>query len=148
MVKHSTLTGIVGIACLISTFITTGALAQWDNSPGQPGVTSTGWPRAAYGNSDYLYLGGNFTEINGVLANRIVRFDGSGEALYLSGNFTTSGGVSTAYVSRLRGNQFKEVGGGMATDTFGLNIPAIKSMVVWDDGFGSFTSTRKMALVK
>jgi trimeric autotransporter adhesin len=253
MVKHSTLPGIVGIVCLISTFITTGAVAQWDNSPGQPGVTSTGYVRAAYGNSDYLYLGGSFTEINGLQANRIVRFDGStwetmgdgftsdgilifeydygdgpvlhasalisglfrwngeiwenagitgagvvsswavydngtgptlyvggnftrasdrnanrivrwnketeqwnaigsgvngpvsamavwddgsGEALYLGGNFTTSGGVSTAYVSRLRGDVFEDVGGGMATGTSGLNIPAVKSLVVWDDGSG------------
>ncbi|MFN2372745.1 MAG: T9SS type A sorting domain-containing protein [Cyclonatronaceae bacterium] len=253
MVKHSTLPGIVGIVCLVSTFITTGAVAQWDNSPGQPGVTSTGYVRAAYGNSDYLYLGGNFTEINGVQANRIVRFDGSawetigdgfasdailmfeydygdgpvlhasvlfsglfrwngeewenagitgggavsswtvydngtgptlyvggnftfigsrsvnriarwntetdrwdpigsgvngpvsamavwddgsGEALYLGGNFTTSGGVSTPYVSRLRGDVFEDVGGGMATGASGLNIPAIKSLVVWDDGSG------------
>ncbi|MFU8860357.1 MAG: T9SS type A sorting domain-containing protein [Cyclonatronaceae bacterium] len=245
-----------GILCLIITLITlpvTSTFAQWDNSPGQPGVTSTGWPRAAYANSDYLYLGGNFTEINGVQANRIVRFDGSawetigdglasdgilifeydygdgpvlhasalmnglfrwdgetwvnagitgagvvsswavydngtgptlyvggnftrasdrnanrivrwnaetsqwdaigsgvngpvstmavwddgsGEALYLGGNFTTSGGVSTPYVSRLRGDVFEDVGGGMATGTSGLNIPAIKSLVVWDDGSG------------
>jgi trimeric autotransporter adhesin len=233
--------------------MTTGAVAQWDNSPGQPGVTSTGWPRAAYANSDYLYLGGNFTEINGVQASRIVRFDGSawetigdglasdgvlifeydygdgpvlhasallnglfrwdgetwvnagitgggvvsswavydngsgptlyvggnftrasdrnanrivrwnaetsrwdaigsgvngpvsamtvwddgsGEALYLGGNFTTSGGVTTPYVSRLRGDVFEDVGGGMATGSFGLNIPSIKSLVVWDDGSG------------
>jgi trimeric autotransporter adhesin len=245
-----------GILCLLITLITlpfTSSFAQWDNSPGQPGVTSTGWPRAAYANSDYLYLGGNFTEINGVQANRIVRFDGSawetmgdglasdgvlifeydygdgpvlhasalmnglfrwdgetwvnagitgagvvsswavydngtgptlyvggnftrasdrnanrivrwntetsqwdaigsgvngpvstmvvwddgsGEALYLGGNFNTSGGVSTPYVSRLRGDVFEDVGGGMATGTSGLNIPAIKSLVVWDDGSG------------
>ena len=244
-----------GILCLFATLITLPltVYAQWDNSPGQPGVTSTGFVRAAYGNSDYLYLGGNFTEINGLQANRIVRFDGStwetmgegftsdgilifeydygdgpvlhasalftglfrwngeiwenagitgagvvsswavydngtgptlyvggnftfasgrsanriarwnaetkqwnaigsgvsgpvsamavwddgsGEALYLGGNFTTSGGVSTPYVSRLRGDVFENVGGGMATGTAGLNIPAIKSMIVWDDGSG------------
>jgi len=245
-----------GILCLIITLITLPAshsYAQWDPSPGQPGVTSTGFVRAAWGNSEYLFVGGGLTEINGVVASRIVRFngsaweamgdgfnsdvilifeydygdgpvlhasaqlsglfrwngeawenagitgggvvsswavydngtgptlyvggnftrasdrtanriarwnteterwdaigsgvngpvsamkvwdDGSGEALYLGGNFTTSGGVATAYVSRLRGTVFEEVGGGMAKGTVGLNIPAIKSMAVFDDGSG------------
>jgi trimeric autotransporter adhesin len=241
-----------GTLCLFVTLITLPltAYAQWDPAPGQPGVTSTGFVRASYGNSTHLYIGGSFTQINGVNANRIARFDGStwttmgdgiasdvlaifeydygdgpvihagglnglnkwngeswvnagitqmvrswavydngsgptlyvggnytqasgktvnriarwnaateqwdaigsgingpvsalkvwddgsGEALYAGGNFTTSGGVNTAYISRLKGSQFESVGGGMAQGSTGSNIPAVTSLVVFNDGLG------------
>lgn len=98
-----------------------------------------------------LYVGGTFTEVDGVPAARLARYDGvswmevgggcngtvntltvfddgSGEALYVGGEFTLAGGVPANYVARWDGSTWTTLGLGAGGKVLDL--------LVHDDGGG------------
>jgi hypothetical protein len=102
------------------------------------------------GTGNALYLGGDFTSVAGVAAQRVVRFDGtnwtplsagingrvnslvafddgSGMALYAGGLFDHSGSTPAHYVARWNGSSWIEVG-----PVFG----EVNDLCVFDDGSG------------
>ncbi len=152
-------------------------IAKWDGTAfsalGSP-ITGGGAPIifTAYawddGDGEALYVGGRFTAIDGVPANRIARFDGStwsalgsgitgtgisasvmsmvafddgdGEALYVAGQtFNAAGGVAVSRIARWDGGAWSAVGDGFADGI-------VWGLEVFDDGagaalyaFGTFT---------
>ncbi|TVQ14929.1 MAG: hypothetical protein EA364_03335, partial [Balneolaceae bacterium] len=141
-----------------------GGLAKWDGEKWvSTGVNGLVWTHAVYddGNGETLYIGGNFIQASGKNIQRLARWnkatsqwdavgsgvdgpvidmqvwdDGTGEALYMGGNFNNCNGSAFAYVCRMRGTEFEDVGGGMATGNHGLSIPSIRTFIVYDDGTG------------
>ena len=114
------------------------------------------------GGGPALYVGGSFTAAGGVIASRIVRWDGSswtplgsgmngpvqalavfddggGAALYAGGSFTDAGGVSANRVAKWNGSTWAALGSGTGS--------TVGALCVFDDGGGpalfvggSFTS--------
>lgn len=92
-----------------------------------------------------LYIGGQFTAINDVFANRIARWDGTqwsslgtgmddqvsalavyddgtGEALYAAGSFTRAGGVDVNRIARWDGTQWSTLGDGLSSGVLALHV--------------------------
>lgn len=99
-----------------------------------------------------LYIGGQFTSVNGVPANFIARWNGttwssvgsgvngtvftmavydsgSGPQLYVAGSFTTAGGSGANRIARWNGTTWSALGSG-------VNGSAVTAMCVHDDGDG------------
>lgn len=92
-----------------------------------------------------LYVGGSFTTIGGISANRSAKYTGSNwvklglgmdnpvyalavfnNQLYFGGNFTTSDGFFTTYISRFNGTTFSTLFGGFELNGFGGTVAALK----------------------
>jgi len=129
-----------------------------DGMPGESGVHAL----AAYndGTGDAMYVGGQFSSVNGITANRIARWDGTtwsvltgsggtgvsnfrvramtahddgrGESLFVGGDFIAAGGVTVNRIARWDGTDWSnlEAPGGV-----GVAGP-VWSMAVFDDGDG------------
>jgi hypothetical protein len=114
------------------------ALAVWDDGSGAA-----------------LYVGGSFTSVSGVSANRIARWkggiwsalgtgmndrvkalavygDGSGPALFAAGDFTTAGGVYVSHVAKWNGSSWSAQGPGVGSST-GAFV-TVDSMAVYNPG--------------
>ena len=121
--------GIVGGAYIINT------LAAWSNAQGRA-----------------LYAGGSFTNIDGVTASNLAKWDGinwssvgsganntvnaiqtfddgGGAALYVGGRFTAVGGQSANRIAKWNGTGFSPLGSGLNNTVYAL--------VVFDDNTGS-----------
>lgn len=132
---------------------------RWDTAFGVPGssgflgaqlgiTTFAAWDD---GNGPALYAGGTFTNIGGISASGIAKWDGtswsplgsglngpalallpfddgSGPALYVAGSFSAAGGVTTTGIARWNGTVWSAVGGG-------LNYSAA-ALALHDDGSG------------
>ncbi|MBX3356321.1 MAG: hypothetical protein KF724_11565 [Phycisphaeraceae bacterium] len=127
---------------------------------GIAGVTGTVRALAVFddgsGRGPALYIGGDFTIAGGVLANRVVRWDGSGwsslgsganlavralavyddglgggPALYAAGSFTTIGGVAANRIAKWNGSSWSALGLGV-----GGSDGQIEALAVYDSGTG------------
>jgi len=154
-----------------------GAIAESrDGCAWQPGFALGGINDQVYamsvfddGSGPALYAGGGFTTADGVLVNRIARWngsvwsalsgpsgtgvsgsvfaltvldDGTGPALYAGGGFTTAGGVTVNRIARWNGSAWSALGGPAGT---GMNN-AVRALAVFDNASspalyagGSFT---------
>ncbi len=144
----------------------TNFIARWDGSTWSPlgeGVGGGSSLPAVYslavfddGTGPALYAGGAFTAADGVIVNRIARWDGSewsalgegvssggstidvkaltvfddgnGPALYAGGNFSTAGGVAASRVARWDGTEWTPVGAGFDG--------TVRAFAAFDDGTG------------
>jgi photosystem II stability/assembly factor-like uncharacterized protein len=93
-----------------------------------------------------LYVGGEFTDINGTIANNIARWNGTawspvgtgansvihamtvnGADLYVGGEFDTIDGVSASRVAKWNGTAWSAVGGGVSDGGSGGSVSALAS---------------------
>ena len=105
----------------------TAQLAQW-NGTSWSTFAHTGFIRALHTQGSDLYAGGTFTEIDGVLANRVARWDGNawyalgeglddyvtalasdGVNLYVGGGFHYAGGMEAQYLAQWNGNAWSDL---------------------------------------
>jgi len=111
------------------------------------------------GGTPVLYVGGQFTALDGVPVNRIAKWDGrnwtplghglndavlaleifddgsgAGPCLYAGGNFSQSGGVTVNQIAKWDGSSWSQVGGGVSGCS--LCPVQVRSMRVFDDGLG------------
>jgi len=114
------------------------------------------------GTGPALYVGGGFSVVDGVAANKIAKRvpsgwealgdgiengtttevralaafdDGSGPALYVGGRFSTAGGLSVRNIARWDGAAWSEVGSGLGG--FGIGFFGdVYALAVYDDGSG------------
>jgi chitodextrinase len=106
---------------------------SWGSTDNINGVTCT----CVYGSD--VYIGGYFTSVDGVSANRIAKWNGSSWSavgsglnnipysmvvadgvLYVSGTFTNAGGVAVNYVARWDGATWYAAGSGIPTWGYSL----------------------------
>ena len=113
---------------------TPSALRKWDGNTWSTVVSlPSGQINAISSNLGMLYVGGTFTTIGGVPANRVASFDGTNWAplgtgtsgtvnalssfdgsLYAGGFFQTAGGVATGPVARWDGTAWSSLGAGVS----------------------------------
>jgi hypothetical protein len=113
--------------------------ANWINFGGVPGADGA-VSAAAVDSAGNVYIGGGFTAVGGIAANRIAKWDGhswsalgsgvsggppwgdpagvfalaaSGNNVYAAGNFTTAGGIAVSYIAKWDGNSWSALGSGM-----------------------------------
>ena len=137
-------------------------IARWDGANwsalGVPGSGADDWVLCMTvfddGTGPALYVGGRFTSVGGVAADRIARWDGtswtavggiagtyvfalevfddgSGPALYAAGVFSTAGGVAASNVARWDGANWSALGA-PSQGTDGV----VYALEVYDDGSG------------
>jgi len=114
--------------------------ANWISMGGPPGADNY-VQAAVVDGSGNLYIGGNFTVVGDVVANRIAKWDGSswsalgagmnnevhaltvsGSDLYAGGSFMTAGGVTANYVAKWNGSSWSALGSGMNYRVFALAV--------------------------
>ncbi len=97
-----------------------------------------------------LYLGGNFTAVGNLLANRVAKWDGSdwsalgsgmdgpvralvesGGDLYAAGTFTTAGGVSANNIAKWDGSAWEPLGSGLNN---GVNALVLSGSAIYAGG--------------
>ena len=101
-------------------------------------------------NGNEVYVGGDFTSIGGVNANRIARWDGhrwtalgsglddgivqaiavSGSDLYVGGTFTTAGGVRVNRIAKWDGRRWSPLGGGISGCANSYCSPTVYAIAV------------------
>ncbi|MBT8484291.1 MAG: hypothetical protein HKO59_04410 [Phycisphaerales bacterium] len=138
----------------------TSSIFRWDGTTSieiATGIDGVVWDLAWFDDGDggALYAGGEFTQISGVAASNLARWDGvtwsavgggvggdvfsrvfglgvfddgSGAALFMAGSFTTAGGTPASNVARWDGTSFSDLGGGLNSAAWAL--------AVHDDGTG------------
>lgn len=105
------------------------------------------------GLNNIIYVGGAFTTIGGVAANRVSSWDGSAFSalssgldndarvlvvdpstgvLYIVGDFTTAGGITVNYVTLWNGSSFSALGGGL--DSFAYSAAMGPDSVLYVGG--------------
>jgi hypothetical protein len=113
--------------------------ANWD--PRFNTLGANGAIRAMLWDGSNLYIGGSFTQVGGVAANRIARWDGSswsalgagvgntvqalawdGTNLYAGGLFTTAGGSPANRVAMWDGTAWSALGTGVNNQVFALTM--------------------------
>ncbi len=107
------------------------------------------------GTGTALFVGGDFTVVDGQAANHIAKWDGgtwapvgegtsatirgamtvfddgSGPALYMGGDFATAGGIEVNYVAKWDGEEYSALGGGVSGE-----FHSVRALCVFDDGTG------------
>lgn len=115
--------------------------ANWSSFIGANGPNDTVFTSVSDGLGN-LYIGGKFTQIGGVNANGVAKWDGSNWSalgsgmdglvhallfsngvLYAGGQFTTAGGNAAGCVAKWNGTNWSAMGSGM--------VGAVYSLVVW-----------------
>lgn len=147
--QNSLLGNIVLCLNLVGTFValatdSTFTDANWSSMGGLPGAN--GEVRAvAVDGAGNLYIGGDFSIVGDVFANRIAKWDGSkwtplssgmngpvyalavsGSAVYAGGNFTTAGGDPANYIAKWDGNKWTPLGSGFGD----FHIPTVFALAV------------------
>ncbi|MCP4662397.1 MAG: hypothetical protein GY856_43925, partial [bacterium] len=148
--------------------VITSGIAKWDGTawsavsgPAGTGANANVSALAVYddGSGEALYVGGDFTTIDGVTAYRIAKWDGttwsalsgpsgngtsgdikalavyddgSGEALYAGGKFVTAGGVTVNRIAKWDGTGWSALSGPAGT---GMSSH-VSSLAVYDGGSG------------
>ena len=119
-------------------------LSQWDGSSWSPfGKGMNGCVNAmAVDGGGNLYIGGDFTAINGVPANHAARWNGSvwaalgagvdstvralvfdrNQILYAGGDFKKAGGLSVNHVAQWNGSGWKAMGSGMNRSVLAMTV--------------------------
>lgn len=111
---------------------------NWISLGGLPGANGTVRAAATDGSGN-LYVGGDFTAVGGVSANRVARWNGSGWAalgtgmdgtvyslavvsgeVYAGGVFTNAGGIAANRVAKWDGNGWLALGAGMNSTVYAL----------------------------
>src|SRR5438445_629080 len=119
--------------------------ANWLSLGGIPGANSTVYA-AVVGGSGNLYIGGDFTLVGDVFANRIAKWNGSnwsalgsgmngtvealavsGSDLYAGGLFTTAGGSDANCIAKWNGSSWTALGSGMGAPS---GYPQVDSLAV------------------
>jgi hypothetical protein len=125
---------------------------------GSPAFTDANWTSvgadgmvhaAAVDDAGNLYIGGSFTNLGGIVANGIAKWDGnswsalgsgisgappwgddpavfalavSGSNVYAAGNFTVAGGVGVSYIAKWDGSSWSDLGGGVNSEVDALAV--------------------------
>ena len=123
--------------------------ANWVSLGGIPGANNTVYA-AVVDDSDNLYIGGSFTVVGDVIANRIAKWNGSswsalgsgisapagypsygggvwalavsGSAVYAGGTFTTAGGSPANNIAKWSGSSWTALGSGMNSHVLALAV--------------------------
>ena len=115
--------------------------ANWVSlNSGVTGASAVVWAAIIDGSGN-LYIGGQFTLVGTVPANRVAKWNGSawsalgtgmnsdvyalalsGTTLYAGGNFTTAGGASAKYIAQWSGSAWSAIGTGMNSDVYALAV--------------------------
>lgn len=104
--------------------------ANWDDRFNLTGADNFVFAIAAH--SDFVYIGGGFTEVGGKMINNIARWDSrnwstlgsgtnggvtelviSGDDLYVGGTFSLAGGVGVRSIAKWNGNNWSSLGSGV-----------------------------------
>ena len=104
---------------------------NWISLGGLPGANNSVYAAVADGGGN-LYIGGDFTIVGDVMANRVAKWNGStwsalgsgmnstvyalalsGSDLYAGGRFTTAGGSAANYIAKWNGSTWSALGSGM-----------------------------------
>lgn len=145
-------------------------IARWNGSSWSPlgsetkGAGMNGGVTALAVLDGDLYVGGRFTRVNGIEANRIVKWNGgswsalgsglndsvaalavSGSALYVGGAFTTAGGNAANHIAKWDGSRWSPLGQGVDG---GGGIPGVHALGVSGDDLyagGDFTTAGGLA---
>ncbi len=123
--------------------------ANWISMGGLPGANDEVYA-AAMDSSGNLYIGGSFTLVGGVFANRIAKWNGSswsalgegmngevaalavlGSEVYAGGSFTTAGGIAATNIAKWDGSSWSALGSGM---NFQVNALAVSGSDVYAGG--------------
>ncbi len=129
-------------------------LAEWDGTDWSllpDGATSglDGVARALAASGSDVYLGGDFTQVGGVPASRVARWDGqgwsalgegvngtvwaiavSGGDVYVGGEFTEAGGRSAPGIARWDGRKWSALGSGVSGCRDAFTAPAVYALAV------------------
>lgn len=140
---------------------TTGAGDEnWQDGFNLPGTN--GEVKAVVRSGSDFYIGGNFTTVGSIAANRIAKWNGtswsslgsgvdrevyalavSGADVYAGGNFTTAGGVTATNIAKWNGTSWNAIGTGLHT-VGGSPRNTVTSLASGSSGAlyagGSFTS--------
>jgi hypothetical protein len=138
-------------------------IAKWNGTTWSPvGNIGTGYAAGVHclevfddGTGPALYAGGDFSDIGGVTAFGIAKWDGTswsplgagvggdvdslevfddgtGPALYVGGDFMVAGGLSTGHVAKWDGTEWSA----LASPLPAIGFPSVFDMEVFDDGSG------------
>jgi len=141
-------------------------VAKWNGTRWSPlGEYGSGYNTAVNclevfddGSGPALYAGGDFSEIGGVTAFGIARWDGirwspvgsgvggdvdsllvfddgGGPALYVGGDFTQAGGQPANHIAKWDGSSWSPLGSGVS-GVGGVGVASVLDMAVFDDGSG------------
>jgi hypothetical protein len=129
-------------------------LAKWDGSTWSPLVASPsngldGVVRAIATKGNDVYLGGDFTTVDGIRTNRVVRWDGrrwldldsgvngsvwaiavNGDDVYVAGDFTMAGGKSANGIAKWDGRDWSALGSGVSGRKDSFGSPSVYALVV------------------
>ena len=138
---------------------------DWVSMGGLPGANNSVYAIAVDTNSGVVYVGGEFTIIGNVSANRIAKWDGSawsplgsgmnytvralalsGTDLYAGGWFTTAGGVGANRVAKWDGSAWSPLGSGLNYYVYALAVSGTDLYVGGDfSGTGDGVSANGIA---
>lgn len=129
-------------------------LAKWDGTDwstlaGSPTSDLDGTPRALAASGGDIYVGGDFTQVDGVRASRIAKWDGhrwsalgggvngtvwaiavSGEDVYAGGEFTAAGGQSARGIAKWDGSKWSALRQGISGCRDAFDIPSVYALAV------------------
>jgi hypothetical protein len=149
--------GTVHVAGMATAGRTNTPLSLWDGKQWSVGGTFIGPASMAVNDLAFvgntLYAGGNFTNVNGVTAYGLAKWDGTnwsslsftgvvsalaveGNNLYVGGSYTNAGGVTTTNIGYWDGNAWHAMGPGVTLRSgYALRAVAVQSGQVFVGGF-------------
>ncbi|MEK9138399.1 MAG: hypothetical protein AAB393_14840, partial [Bacteroidota bacterium] len=112
---------------------------NWDEQFNLPGTND--WVRAIAVSGNDIYVGGSFTTVEKIVANRIAKWNGtswsalgdglnntvytlavSGSDIYVGGSFTTAGGTTANRIAKWNGTSWSALGSGTSDDVHAIAI--------------------------
>jgi hypothetical protein len=123
--------------------------SNWSTLVNGPINSINGPVRALAAKGNELYVGGDFTTVDGVSANRIAKWDGSkwsalgegvngtvwavavdGGEVYIAGDFTTAGGISANRIAKWDGGRWSPLGNGISGCRDAFCFPTVYTLAV------------------